>query len=557
MKLRILSGIAFILVMLMTNVVIGQTDGNDFEFIVKSPSSAAGTYTWGGTTDFGPAITKSLCGELVWAEDGETEGCESITKDLSDKIALIRRGTCDFSLKIWNAQQAGAKAVVIVGHDQDPNGEGALVGMLAGDNADDVTIPAIFISYTSGLTIVPAVEAGTVEVCFEILSFYSTFGPYSYSTPQSQIVPMENMSVVVINQSNEDKIGVETKLQITNPLGEVQEIVSVDDIPGDGQAYLIEFDAYTPKEIGEYEMKYISGLEDKEVNRKFEITENTFATDDGVITRGIGPDSTTFADAEYFYQFGSLVVPGKSEMATHVSFGLANGAELFTGDANADIVLIAIYNADNNGDGAIDIADQGVLDFQPFGDPIEIGIYELTGNETINDVISVALDNPLLLEEGNLYYVSVAYDAIEAGTGIAPEFAATASVDYPRILVTALDLDALYTGFENASLVCRLHVEGFSSVVEHNKPLSADKLKILSNPIQNRRLAFELNLTEPSDKIDVLIRNLEGKLIEHMEYADRSNLSEQVDLKGMPSGTYFLNVITSEGFRSMKFIIAD
>jgi hypothetical protein len=59
---------------------------------------------------------------------------------LAGKVALIERGLCDFSLKVYNAQQAGAIGAIIC------NFEDAILAMGGADHAGDVTIPSVLIS---------------------------------------------------------------------------------------------------------------------------------------------------------------------------------------------------------------------------------------------------------------------------------------------------------------------------------------------------------------------------------------------------------------------------
>jgi len=69
----------------------------------------------------------------------------------TDKAALILRGSCDFSTKVYNAQQAGAEFVVVYNHT---TGGDSLINMAAGANAALVTIPSVFIGNTNGVGIV-------------------------------------------------------------------------------------------------------------------------------------------------------------------------------------------------------------------------------------------------------------------------------------------------------------------------------------------------------------------------------------------------------------------
>ncbi len=74
-----------------------------------------------GEASFGPALTgRGVRGAVVQALDAAdaagpstTDGCSPILNNLSGQIALIDRGTCAFTVKVLNAQNAGAIAVLI------------------------------------------------------------------------------------------------------------------------------------------------------------------------------------------------------------------------------------------------------------------------------------------------------------------------------------------------------------------------------------------------------------------------------------------------------------
>lgn len=76
---------------------------------------------------------------------------------LTGKVALIRRGTCSFYQKSFNAQQAGAVGVVLYN-----NALGYLTPTVAGSPA--ITIPVIFISQADGGTIDSQIAAGSVNM---------------------------------------------------------------------------------------------------------------------------------------------------------------------------------------------------------------------------------------------------------------------------------------------------------------------------------------------------------------------------------------------------------
>lgn len=112
-------------------------------FHVTAPAAAVGDYTFSQAA-FGPLATASnFTGSVVQATPAD--GCTAITNGsaLAGKIALIDRGTCDFTVKTLNAQTAGAKAVLIAN-----NQAGAITP--GGTPASPVTIPVIAISQADG-----------------------------------------------------------------------------------------------------------------------------------------------------------------------------------------------------------------------------------------------------------------------------------------------------------------------------------------------------------------------------------------------------------------------
>jgi hypothetical protein len=99
--------------------------------------------------EFGPALTSAgITGGLV-AATMPADGCTAISTPLAGKVALIDRGTCEFSTKALNAQNAGATAVIIANNQ----GGTAIFTMAAGSVANRVRIPAVMVSQDDGATL--------------------------------------------------------------------------------------------------------------------------------------------------------------------------------------------------------------------------------------------------------------------------------------------------------------------------------------------------------------------------------------------------------------------
>ena len=129
------------------------------ELEIKS-GPARGTYMV-GTASFGPALTNNgvhkKIGQVVDQPAGTGLACTPLdavnAKAVKRRIALIDRGACGFVVKVKNAQDAGARAVIIV--DNVPGTPPAGLG-----GADPtITIPSIRISLADGNTIKAAIAA--------------------------------------------------------------------------------------------------------------------------------------------------------------------------------------------------------------------------------------------------------------------------------------------------------------------------------------------------------------------------------------------------------------
>lgn len=116
-----------------------------------------------GLASFGS--TSTVTGQVILVNDGVapvTDGCSAIPNTVSGKIALIDRGTCGFSEKAYNAQQAGAIGVIIAN-----NVAGTPPAMAAGVNANLVTIPVMSLSLADANALKTALTNSTVTATLD------------------------------------------------------------------------------------------------------------------------------------------------------------------------------------------------------------------------------------------------------------------------------------------------------------------------------------------------------------------------------------------------------
>jgi uncharacterized repeat protein (TIGR01451 family) len=158
---------------------------------VNVPPAIAGDYR-AGSASFGPPLTPAgVTGNVVLALDPAdaagpltTDGCSPLTNaaNVAGNVALVDRGTCGFTLKVKNAQDAGAIAVIIA-----DNAIGAPPAGLGGTDAT-ITIPSVRVTLADGnlfkanlaaLNATLRADAGG-----DTLSSFSSLGPRrTYGSP--------------------------------------------------------------------------------------------------------------------------------------------------------------------------------------------------------------------------------------------------------------------------------------------------------------------------------------------------------------------------------------
>gem|GEM_PF-1108112 len=124
---------------------------------IDSPESIAGEYEAAGS-EFGP-LDPPTSGEVALAGP-DSEACVPIETDVAGKIALVDRGTCEFTVKVRHAQNAGAIGVLVVNNVDEPP-----ITMAHNGTDPWPEIPAMMVRLGTGELIRDAIGSGaTVAV---------------------------------------------------------------------------------------------------------------------------------------------------------------------------------------------------------------------------------------------------------------------------------------------------------------------------------------------------------------------------------------------------------
>ena len=148
----------------------------------------AGDYE-GVPAAFGGEIV-DLTADKVLVEDDPSgtsdtnDACDEITNgsDLSGKIAVIRRGECEFGFKALAAQNEGAVAVIMVN-----NVEGEAITMAGGAVGDQVTIPLFMVNSIDGEAIIAELLNETINATINGV----TVGPMIDASLDNEIIAHE------------------------------------------------------------------------------------------------------------------------------------------------------------------------------------------------------------------------------------------------------------------------------------------------------------------------------------------------------------------------------
>ncbi|MFK7932114.1 MAG: PA domain-containing protein [Saprospiraceae bacterium] len=555
------------------------------EVFFTTPDGAKTTVEYVSTTDFGDTLQETLTGELALAfddgiydadGDGEpddiytaNENCswETTMGDVAGKIAVIRRGSCFFSQKIYNVQQAGAiGAIVCNTADRDPVG-----GMSGADSAEVAVIPAVFIEFGPCEQIYSALEADqTMTATFQVSFAFSPFGPNNYATPLTNVTALDNIEFTVFNPSSTDAVtDVMGTAEILEPGGTVTTLdatlATLDPLTGG----VISFDSYTPTEVGEYAITMTNSLTEDVLVRNFAVTDYTFAADNGNVIRTtagtIEPSDEGFVEDGLNYDAGIYYITGEGGgTATYASFMISNPDELFTNDEESDLFTVILYDTDGDGDGVTNVTTGTTYeDYRPVG----FGTYILN-EEDVNEpfeLYTVEFDGAVTLRPNNQYILMVRYNGVNAALGIPPKYAFAGNDSYISLrnggeentAAAGNDVvftDQLYTdGWAGAdyNYVARLHLEGFEPVSNVVELLDEGSVLVAPNPTADF-VNVTFNLAETADDVTLRLFDFAGKLVNTTRYENVNQTTLPVNLENLPSGTYFLSVETPEGFSAQK-----
>ena len=129
-------------------------DGNGLEYVEFTPP---GGLTQVGHAEFGIRVF-DVTADVVLVTDNVApfnDGCTAFSNDVLGKIALIDRGNCNFTVKVTNAENAGAEGVIIA-NNVSP-------GVINMGGTAPITIGSLMISQADGNALKTSLLSGPVS----------------------------------------------------------------------------------------------------------------------------------------------------------------------------------------------------------------------------------------------------------------------------------------------------------------------------------------------------------------------------------------------------------
>ncbi|UFJ39299.1 M28 family peptidase [Brevibacillus humidisoli] len=240
-----------------------DTDVQEFEIYTYTEPDQLELHVDGITFDPAPSsfqygVNGTVTGELIYCGLGAESDFEG--KDVTGKIALIKRGSYTFATKILNAAAAGASAVIIYN-----NADGVMNGTLGGP--DDGYVPSLAITNEQGEALKTRLDAGETVTATLIVEGAATDKAMSHnvvatkkatqkSTGELILVGAHHDSVEGAPGANDDASGTATVLELARVFANA---------PTDTDIRFVTFGAEENGLLGSYE--YVERMTEEDYER--------------------------------------------------------------------------------------------------------------------------------------------------------------------------------------------------------------------------------------------------------------------------------------------------
>lgn len=543
---------------------------------VTDPAPVQGFFNFGTANGWGADLNNpanAVTGMGVIVSDGsaaDSLGCGTVvnTVDVAGNIAFVYRGTCEFGTKAFNAQTAGAIAVVII------NNASGTIPMGVGAQGGNVTIPVVMISKEDGELIRPYLDNGTLEMFIgsKLGLFANDLGsqrgdiirPLSYSVPSllaGNSAELETLQLGAkvrnFGSSAQTNINLNAKIVLNGATELYNQTATVANLaPGDSFSFSLNSFTVPNANVARYTLTYTITSDSTDQDPSDNVLTQDFHVTDGVYSKS-GYDFTagepvrtsglTAADNSA-KKWGILMnaESGSQIKVTGIQFSASTPA---TDSLNGQVVTGFIYEwEDLNQDGGI--TDDELTD-------IAIGFYSYESNLQ-NEFITIEFDDMPGLADNKVYYAAVEYEGdLTFFFGIDGNLDYASTVDAYSQSINPLFTDAWYGGgFGTENTLAIAVLTEFNNVSVNEETLSLT-MKAYPNPANDAvNLVFGNAVSNANVQVNVI--DVTGRSVMNNQYAITSAANYvQVNTATLAPGAYYFSVsLNGNPVTSIPVVIA-
>ncbi len=390
--------------------------------------------------------------------------------------------------------------------------------------------------------------------------------PFSLVEPFTFLADIKNDGL-----TNQNNVDLDIRIRHT---GDDQEVyadnINIEEIPSNflAENNLLPGSGFSPPKVGYYEATYsvsADSLDERPDNNAktfdFEVTTNTFAKEDGILSYTIPLDvwlpgaNKSWGWGNYFYCPNGLGYKAKS-ITFSIQGNLGNLAE--------EVVLLRLYQwRDSNEDGDCQEDERFLM---------ETTKYKITGFEQRGKFIEVLLNDGLgvALDDDAEYVVMVEFEAPNDDDDL--EIAYNNNFNYGGQYLRS-DLDDklrhgsfiwignpdsttfLSYGFGFSPMPCvRLNID-LDNSISPQLPTDQNKLALFPNPV-NTQITANIQLQHTAQQAQINILNSAGQIVvQQLQQAPLKKEILTLPTASLPTGIYFFQVQTEQGFLTKRFAI--
>jgi len=560
-----------------------------------SPQSIVANYahTWVGPADGWGSPDFTIPGTFVQdtlklADDGtpgvnaqgnpvSASGCNSLAPgSLAGKIAVIFRGDgttntnsggCEFGLKAFNAEQAGAVAVIII--NRNPN---EVINMGAGADGANVTIPVVCIDLLNGQALVAEMANGPVvmflgnkiglypnDVSLNANKAFAPKGGMIHSLLAQNGTEFNfEIGANITNQGNLAQTAISLNAKITNPSGatvydntianlsmNAADTTGIDVYPGQANFFPAFSMASYPQ--GTYTLTYTADLGAADDYPNDNVIEYTFTINDSLFSySAIDPATNAMAATNFYRPNGNttsysictvindpnasrVAVTGLYFAATTAAGSVLDGEEILLSLYTWDDVFTDLNDANFPANNAWTLSE------------VASGNYNYP-SDLQSDVVYGAFPNPIILANNQRYLACIQTYNLQMYLGYGSQNY-TWNTDYylQPLFPNESDLDRFAVGF-GSDLPSGLGVK----MINKNSIGLAEGSKIEGMAYPNPATDLVTISIEGEGVANLTVTDVAGRVAITNQVALTAGQAE-LNIANLEAGVYIFNVVLENG----------